>query len=106
MLASMQPILPASAASAPLPAVKAPVASASAAAGGRDDAGSPARKTVIEDKSVRIEETRLGGQARRIVVQSKVGGSRPYEITVGPSGRDVNKDHGYAGQSTWSIFDF
>ena len=89
-------------ASAPL-AASAPQAAASAA---RPEHGAAARRTVIEDKGVRIEETRVGGQARSITVQSKIPGARPYEIIVGPAGRDINKDHGSAGQSTWSVFDF
>jgi hypothetical protein len=78
----------------------APAASAAAR-----DATTPTL-TVIEDDGVRIEETRLRGQAQRITVQSKVGGARPYEIIVGPLGRDPSKDRGAAGQSAWSLFDF
>jgi hypothetical protein len=78
----------------------APAASATAR-----DATTPTL-TVIEDDGVRIEETRLRGQAQRITVQSKVGGARPYEIIVGPLGRDPSKDRGAAGQSAWSLFDF
>jgi hypothetical protein len=62
--------------------------------------------TVIEDDGVRIEEKRLRGQAQRITVQSKVAGARPYEIIVGPDGRDPSKERGAAGQSAWSLFDF
>jgi hypothetical protein len=87
---------------APAPAA----ASAPATAASAAPHGAAARRTVIEDKGVRIEETRVGGQARSITVQSKIPGARPYEIIVGPAGRDINKDHGSAGQSTWSIFDF
>ena len=62
--------------------------------------------TVIEDEGVRIEETRVRGEAKRIVVQSKLGDARPYEIIVGPGGRDPSKDRGAVGQSAWSLFDF
>lgn len=92
-------------AQAPAPtdaAASAPAAAASAARGPSE----VAQVTVIEDKNVRIEETRLRGQAQRITVQSKLGPTRPYEILVGPSGRDPMKDHGSAGQSAWSLFDF
>lgn len=62
--------------------------------------------TVIEDDGVRIEEKRLNGLAQRITVQSKVQGAKPYEIIVGPAGRDASKDRGAVGQSAWSVFDF
>jgi hypothetical protein len=71
-------------------------------------ASAPARsqRTVIEDDGVRIEETRVRGQTRRVVVQSKVGEARPYEIVTTPGGRDKTQERGAAGQSTWSILDF
>ncbi|MDP1899880.1 MAG: hypothetical protein Q8K96_05450 [Rubrivivax sp.] len=87
-----QAVAPARAAAAP--------AAASAAAGGE------LKRTVIEDEGVRIEETRLRGRAQRITVQSKVGGARPYEIIVGPGGRDPSQDRGATGQSTWSVLAF
>jgi hypothetical protein len=62
--------------------------------------------TVIEDDGVRIEETRQRGAARRIVVQSKVGGVREYEIQVAPAGRDPSQERGAAGKRTWSLFSF
>jgi len=81
-------------------------ATAPAASATARDATTPTL-TVIEDDGVRIEETRLRGQAQRITVQSKVGGARPYEIIVGPGGRDPSKDHRDAvGQSAWSLFKF
>ncbi|MDP1647750.1 MAG: hypothetical protein Q8M01_06060 [Rubrivivax sp.] len=83
-------------------AVKAAAPAASAAA---RDAGTPT-VTVIEDDGVRIEETRLRGQAQRIVVQSKVGGVRAYEIIVAPGGRDPSQDRGASGQRAWSLFNF
>jgi hypothetical protein len=85
------------------PASAAPPARAASAA--QRDASTPTL-TVIEDDGVRIEETRLRGQAQRIVVQSKVGSVRAYEIIVGTSGRDPSKDRGAVGQSAWSLFDF
>ena len=80
-------------------------ATAPAASATARDATTPTL-TVIEDDGVRIEEKRLRGQAQRITVQSKVGGARPYEIIVGPGGRDPSKDRGAAGQSAWSLFNF
>lgn len=84
-------------------AVAVPAAPAASAAA--RDALTPT-VTVIEDDGVRIEETRLRGQAQRITVQSKVGGARPYEILVAPLGRDPSKERGAAGQSAWSLFNF
>ena len=87
-------------------------AAPAAAAPPADAASAPARDrltptlTVIEDDGVRIEEKRLRGQAQRITVQSKVGGAKPYEIIVGPDGRDPSQDRGAVGLSAWSLFDF
>jgi len=64
------------------------------------------QRTVIEDDGVRIEETRQRGAARRIVVQSKVGGAREYEIQVAPAGRDPAQERGGAGKRAWSLFNF
>ena len=86
-------------------AVATATAPAAAASGPKRDALTPTL-TVIEDDGVRIEETRVGGEARRITVQSKVGNAKPYEIIVGPGGRDPSKDRGAVGQSAWSLFDF
>ena len=83
-------------------AVKAAAPAASAA---QRDALTPTL-TVIEDDGVRIEETRLRGQAQRITVQSKVAGARAYEIIVAPGGRDASQDRGASGQRAWSLFNF
>ncbi|MBU6257405.1 MAG: hypothetical protein KGL18_16335 [Burkholderiales bacterium] len=89
---------------------------AASASAPHESASAPARSRlaprihVIEDKAVRIEETRFGGQAQRITVQPKIpGGARPYDILVGKDNigvRDTANDHGAAGQSAWSLFDF
>ena len=47
------------------------------------------KRTVIEDDKVRIEELRVRGQVRRIVVSPKASGVRPYEIVPPDAGRDV-----------------
>ncbi len=85
------------------PAVAVPATAASAATSAPAAAS---RTTVIEDKNVRIEETRIRGQLQRITVQSKLRGAKPYEIIVGPGGRDPSQDHGAEGQRAWSVFDF
>ncbi len=82
-----------------------PLPAASAATASPRDRLTPTL-TVIEDDGVRIEEKRLRGQAQRITVQSKVEGAKPYEIIIGPGGRDISKDRGAVGQSAWSLFDF
>jgi hypothetical protein len=88
-----------------IPAALAAVATAPASSAAHPASGE-LKHTVIEDKGVRIEETRLRGQAQRIVVQSKVGGAKPYEIVVGAGGRDPSQDRGATGQSTWSLFSY
>jgi hypothetical protein len=79
---------------------------ASAAQGRAEPQRPSARTRVIEDRDVRIEETRLRGQVQRITVQNKRPGAPPYEIIVGPGGRDPSQDHGAVGQRTWSLLAF
>jgi hypothetical protein len=61
---------------------------------------------VVEDDNVRIEETRVRGQLQRIVVHTRLGGARSYEIIVGPPGRDLSQDRGAVGQRAWSLLTF
>ncbi len=64
-------------------------------------------RIVIEDDGVRIEELRVRGQTRRIVVQSKLGShTRPYEILPANGGRDLSQDKGSTGQRVWHILSF
>ena len=88
---------------AALAQVPAPSAPASAAPATKAEAKVV---SVVEDDNVRIEETRVRGQLQRVTVQSKIVGVRPYEIIVGPGGRDPSRDRGTAGQSAWSLFSF
>ena len=81
-------------AGAPLPAI-APAAKAS----------TPDLR-VVEDDNVRIEETRSRGQLQRIVVHTRLGGVRSYEIIVGSPGRDPSQERGAAGQRAWSVLNF
>ena len=75
-------------------------------------AAPPAAKTpapdlrVVEDDNVRIEETRSRGQLQRIVVHTRLGGMRSYEIIVGSPGRDPSQERGAAGQRAWSVLNF
>jgi hypothetical protein len=65
-----------------------------------------AEKRVIEDRQVRIEETRLRGQVTSITVKSKLPGVQPYDILIGPGGRELSPDRGAEGQSAWTLFSF
>jgi hypothetical protein len=95
----------------PLRAQTAPPAAAQTAAAPTAAASAAAKKTpahvvVIEDDSVRIEESRARGHVQRIHVQSKLGNVKGYDIQVAPPGRDPSQERGNAGQRTWSLFSF
>lgn len=69
--------------------------------------GEPAvQRSVVEDEGVRIEELRVRGQLQRIVVQSKLGNARPYEILPATQGRDLSQDRRASGQRVWSVLSF
>jgi hypothetical protein len=63
-------------------------------------------RTVNEDESVRIEELRVRGQTRRIVVRSKLPGAPAYEIGTATDGRDLSQDRRSEGRSLWQLFSF
>ena len=63
-------------------------------------------RTVSEDDSVRVEELRVRGQTRRIVVRSKLPGAPAYDIGTGTDGRDVTQDRRAEGRSLWQLFSF
>jgi hypothetical protein len=65
------------------------------------------QRIVKEDDNVRIDELRVRGQTREIVVHHKaVAGSR-YEILPGEGGRDPStQDKRSGGQSVWRLFSF
>jgi hypothetical protein len=65
------------------------------------------QRIVSEDDNVRIDELRVRGQTREIVVHHKaVAGSR-YEILPGEGGRDPStQDKRSGGQSVWRLFSF
>ena len=87
------------AADAAAPAPPSPAAAAAAAI----EPGSSSK--IIEDDRVRIEEVRVRGQLKRIVVRSKLTG-QSYEIVVGSPGRDPSAQRDAAGQRGWSILTF
>ena len=88
----------------------APPAAARAAGTSQDlpqRGGEPAVvRTVSEDESVRIEELRVRGQTRRIVVRSKLPGAPAYEIGTSTDGRDLSQDRRSEGRSLWQLFSF
>jgi len=88
------------------PAESASAASASAsAASGAARAGAIPNRRVIEDDSVRVEETRVRGQLQRVTVHSKTTG-KDYDVLVGPPGRDPSQKRDAAGNAAWSLFSF
>lgn len=86
----------------PLP----PDAGASAADAGRSG-GVPEAKVqriVVEDDRVRIDELRVRGQTRRIVVQPKLPGAPAYQIGTNGDARDPSMDPRSEGRSLWQVF--
>lgn len=63
-------------------------------------------RTVREDESVRIEELRVRGQTRRIVVRSKLPGAPAYQIDTSTDGRDLSQDRRSEGRSLWQVLAF
>ena len=57
---------------------------------------------VVEDSQVKIEETRVRGVTKKIVVHSKIPGMGSYEIQPKDPGVAPENDHG-AGMRTFSF---
>ena len=82
------------------------------AAGPAPRAGEPnVRRIVIEDDGAKIDELRVRGVTRRVVVMPKIGTSRRYEILVGPGGlvnapEGTGGAQGAAGKRVWNVLDF
>jgi hypothetical protein len=73
----------------------------------RERGNEPAvQRMVIEDNGVRVDELRVRGVTRRIVVQSKLPGAPAYEIVSKADGRDASQDRRTEGRSLWQLFDF
>jgi len=89
----------------PVPAAPAPAASATAGVPQRGNEPVVVR-TVSEDESVRIEELRVRGQTRRIVVRSKLPGAPAYQIDTSTDGRDLSQDRRSEGRSLWQVLAF
>ena len=65
---------------------------------------------VIEDKGSKIDELRVRGQTRHVIVTPKVGLTKSYEIIVSRTGR-IPVDgaagvNGAVGQRVWNVLDF
>jgi hypothetical protein len=69
--------------------------------------GEPQVKRVVsEDETMRIDELRVRGITRRVLVQSKLPGAPAYEIGSASDGRDVTQDRRSEGRSLWQLFAF
>jgi len=72
--------------------------------------GEPAiKRTVIEDKTAKIEELRVRGNLQKVVVTPK-GGAPGYEVLTSdgyhPTADDPGTSHGSAGKRVWSVLRF
>jgi hypothetical protein len=67
------------------------------------------QRTVIEDRGARIEELRVRGELRSVVVYPK-GGAAAYEIITPSGARDLSVDannlRGAAGKRVWHVLSF
>jgi hypothetical protein len=64
------------------------------------------QRTRSEDDGVRIDELRVRGLNRKVVVQSKVAGAPAYEIGTDDDARDLSQDRRNEGRSFWRLFSF
>jgi hypothetical protein len=64
------------------------------------------QRIVSQDESMRIDELRVRGITRRVVVQSKLPGAPAYEIGSTSDGRDSSQDRRSEGRSLWQMFAF
>jgi hypothetical protein len=95
---------------APAKAAPAPAASASAvdpATGEMVETAAPTKDAkiehlVVEDSQVKIEETRVRGVTKKIVVHSKIPGMGSYEIQPKDPSVAPENDHG-AGMRTFTF---
>jgi hypothetical protein len=81
-----------------------PADAAASAADGRIEP--KVQRTVVEDGGARIEELRVRGINRSVVVQSKLLGAPAYRIDSSSDGRDVSQDRRSDGRSLWQLFAF
>ncbi len=68
------------------------------------------QRTVIEDDGNRVEELRVRGQTRTIVVTTKGPLATTYEIHIGDPSRDLSdaagSRRGATGQRMWRLLSF
>lgn len=65
------------------------------------------QRQVLEDEQVRIEELRVRGINRRLLVQPKTAGVAAYEILPEEPGRDTDTARrGSTGQRVWRLLSF
>lgn len=73
----------------------------------RPDAPEPkVQRTRVEDEGVRVDELRVRGLNRKVVVQSKVVGAPAYEIGTDNDARDLSQDRRTEGRSLWRLLSF
>jgi hypothetical protein len=67
------------------------------------------KRTVIEDRSARIDELRVRGQLQKVTVSPK-GGVPGYEVLLGDGahaiGDDPGTSRGSAGKRVWNVLRF
>jgi hypothetical protein len=61
---------------------------------------------VDEDDHVRVEELRVRGESRRIVVKPKMRGAKEYQIIPASGARDPSKGGSSAGERVWRVLSF
>ncbi|MEO7853411.1 MAG: hypothetical protein ABIR94_14325 [Rubrivivax sp.] len=64
------------------------------------------QRTRLEDEGVRVDELRVRGLNRKVVVQSKVSGAPAYEIGTDDDARDLSQDRRTEGRSLWRLLSF
>jgi hypothetical protein len=64
------------------------------------------QRTHSEDNHVRVDELRVRGLNRRVVVQSKLPGAPAYEIGTNNDARDPSQDRRSEGRSLWQLLSF
>lgn len=73
-------------------------------------AGPAVKHIVIEDDGSKIDELRVRGELRHVIVTPKVGLTRRYEIIVGRGGREPAQGTGGAdnavGKRVWNVLEF
>jgi hypothetical protein len=104
-VAMAQPATPGVAAAVPPAAAPAP--DARGLADRAPETPEPAvQRRVLEDDQTRIEELRVRGVNRRLLVQPKMAGVSGYEILPEEPGRDAADRRAAGGQRVWRLLSF